>query len=512
MKQFTFEQKQKNVLLGFMALGAISLIASYFIDPTLQYSPTTHTRFWTNLLQNSAFFTLISFTAIFATAATLTMYAGWHTAFKRIWEAMGMFLPVGLGGLAIVGIGSMMHLHHIYHWADAKAVAEDKILLGKSGFLNFGFYFTAILGFGGAWYFFMRKFRALSLAQDSAPNDKSYSAYENVKVWAAAFLPIAGFTSAAAIWLWIMSIDAHWYSTMFAWYTTASAWVTCVAITILLLVYFKNRGLFPWVTSEHLHDLGKLLFAFSIFWTYLWFSQYMLIWYANIGEETIYFRQRLGEFPVLFYGNLVLNFILPFLVLVRNDTKRKFGTLTFASILIVIGHWWDYFQMVKIGPYKSILDHHAAGHGATGAAHGAEGHAATAAHGAEYAVGTAAQAVTHGVEHAAGTAAQAVTHGAEHATTTAAHAAETVAHGAEQVAKAVIETPALDALAKMNADNYFHYTQDLTAGFGLPGFLEIFTFLGFGALFVYFVFNQLTKASLIPESDPYLEETLNHHT
>jgi hypothetical protein len=541
MKQFIFEQKQKNVLLGFIALGAVSLIASYFIDPTLQYSPTTHTRFWTNLLQNSAFFTLISFTAIFATAATLTMYAGWHTAFKRIWEAMGMFLPIGLGGLAIVGIGSMMHLHHIYHWADAEVVAKDKILLGKSGFLNFGFYFLSIFGFGGAWYFFMRKFRALSLAQDNETGT-DYRWYENVKVWAAAFLPIAGFTSAAAIWLWLMSIDAHWYSTMFAWYTTASAWVTCLSITILLLVYFKNNGLFPWVTSEHLHDLGKLLFAFSVFWTYLWFSQYMLIWYANIGEETIYFRQRMGEFPVLFYGNLVLNFVLPFLILIRNDTKRKFGTLTFASILILFGHWWDFFQIVKIGPYKSILDHHAKehgdGHGATGAAPGAAEHAATtAAHGADHAVGAvvqAGEAAAHGAANAVGTVAhsageaaanavaqvgEAATHGAEHAAGSVEHAVTTtanvvgeVANGAGNVAKAVIETPAMDALAKINAENYFHYSSDLTAGFGLPGFLELFTFLGFGALFVYFVFNQLTKASLIPENDPYLEETLNHHT
>jgi hypothetical protein len=490
MKQFTFEQKQKNVLLGFIALGFISLIASYFIDPTLQYSPTTHTRFWTNLLQNSAFFTLISFTAIFATAATITMYAGWHTAFKRIWEAIGMFLPIGLGGIAIVGIGSMMHLHHIYHWADAVEVAKDKVLLGKSGFLNFGFYFSAVFLFGGAWYFFMRKFRALSLAQDNDSDQTEYPFYQNVKVWAAAFLPIAGFTSAAAIWLWVMSIDAHWYSTMFAWYTTASAWVSCVAITILFLIYFKTKGYFEWVTENHLHDLGKLAFAFSVFWTYLWFSQYMLIWYANIGEETIYFHQRMGEFPVLFYGNLLLNFVLPFLILIRNDTKRKFGSMAFACILILFGHWWDYFQMVKIGPYKSILDHHA--------------------HEAEHAVGAAHGAAEHGA-NAAGHAAEAAHGAAGHGVEAVGHAAEAVGHGAEHVAKAVIETPALDALAKTNAENYFHYNQDLTAGFGLPGFLEIFTFLGFGALFVYFVFSQLSKASLIPKNDPYLEETLNHH-
>lgn len=497
--QFTFEQKQKNVLLGFMALGFISLIASYFIDPTLQYSPTTHTRFWTNLLQNSAFFTLISFTAIFVTAATITMYAGWHTAFKRIWEAIGLFLPIGLSGIAIVGIASMMHLHHIYHWADAVEVAKDKILMGKSGFLNFGFYFASIFVFGGTWYFFMRKFRSMSLAQDSDTDRSEYPWYQRIKVWSAIFLPIAGFTSAAAIWLWLMSIDAHWYSTMYAWYTTASAWVSCLAITILMLIYFKTKGLFTWVTDEHMHDLGKLAFAFSVFWTYLWFSQYMLIWYANIGEETIYFHQRMGEFPVLFYGNLLLNFVLPFLILIRNDTKRKFGSMAFASILILFGHWWDFFQMVKIGPYKSILDHHAhEAHSATGAVHGAE----AAGHIAEGA-GHGAEAVHGAAEHGA----TSLANGAEHVSV----AAQTAAQGAEHLAKAVIETPALDALAKQNAENYFHYAQDLTAGFGLPGFLEIFTFLGFGALFVYFVFNELSKASLIPENDPYLEETLHHH-
>jgi hypothetical protein len=505
MKQFTFEQKQKNFLHGFMALGFVSLIASYFIDPTLQYEPTLHTRFWTNLLQNSAFFTLISFTAIFATAATLTMYAGWHTAFKRIWEGIGMFLPIGLSGIAIVGVASMMHLHHIYHWADAVEVAKDKVLTGKKGFLNFGFYFAAIFIFGGAWYFFMRKFRELSLAQDNDSDQTEYPFYQNVKVWAAVFLPIAGFTSAAAIWLWLMSIDAHWYSTMFAWYTTASAWVSCLAITILMLIYLKSKGYFVWVTDNHMHDLGKLAFAFSVFWTYLWFSQYMLIWYANIGEETIYFHQRMGEFPVLFYGNLVLNFVLPFLILIRNDNKRKFGTMAFASILILVGHWWDYFQMVKIGPYKVIMDAHTGAH-TEGSSHGATG----AAHGAEHAVeaaGHGANTVAQATEHATGAAA----HGAEHVANAVGQAAEAAGHGAEHIAKAVIETPALDALAKMNAENYFHYTPDMTAGFGLPGFLEIFTFLGFGSLFVYFVFNQLSKASLIPENDPYLEETMHHH-
>jgi hypothetical protein len=496
MKQFAFETRQKNVLFGGMALGAICLAATFFIDPTEH-----HTRFWTNLLHNSAFFGGIAFTAIFVTAATICMYAGWHTAFKRVWEGIGLFLPVGLLGVAIVGIGAKMGWHHLYHWADADLVKGDKILSGKASFLNIPMYFLATLGFGGIWYFFMRKFRSMSLAQDSvrAESKTDYPWYDRMKVWGAAFLPIAGFTSAAAIWLWLMSLDAHWYSTMYAWYTTASWWVSCVSATILMLIYLKGRGYFVWVTDEHLHDLGKFMFAFSIFWTYLWFSQYMLIWYANVGEETIYYRQRMGEFPVLFYGNILMNFILPFLILIRNDTKRKFGTLTFAATLIFVGHWWDFFQMIKIGPYKTAHMkpvEGAAAHGAVGeAAHGAAEHAPAAAHAA--------------VEHAAG----AVSAAGEHATSTVQAVGEHVATAANHVVEAAVsETPALDALAKMNADNYFHYTPDMTAGFGIPGLLEIGIFLGFASLFVWFVFSRLGEASLLPENDPYLEETLHHHT
>lgn len=475
MKQFVIEARQRNVLFGLMALGVICLIISFVSDPI---NDGHHLRFWTNLLQNVTFFTGIAFTATFVTAATITVYAGWHTAFKRVWEAMSLFLIIGLVGILIVGVAGKMGIHNIYHWMDTANpdVANDKILQGKAGFLNFTFYLVAIFGFGGTWYWFARKFRALSMEQDSANADPTYPYYKKLKFFGAMFMPIAGFTSAAAIWLWMMSIDPHWYSTMYAWYTTASWWVSCVAITILLLIYLKSKGYYQEVTTEHLHDLGKFLFAFSVFWTYLWFSQYMLIWYANIGEETIYFRQRMGEFPVLFYGNIIMNFVLPFLILIRNDTKRKMGSLGFVAVLVLIGHWWDFFQMIKIGPYKTALEHAAAGHADGGVAHG--GH----------------EAAGHAVAQAGHEAAQAAGHAIE--------------GGGHEVVKAAMS--ATEELQAINDANFFHYTPDMTIGYGIPGLPELGIFLGFCALFCYFIFLQLEKAALVPKNDPYLEETLHH--
>ena len=518
MKQFVFEQKQKNVFIGLMIIGLVSMFWTFTHDDG------AHTRFWTNFIQNAAFFTGIGFIATFAIAASIMTYSGWYTAFKRVWESISLFLIVGIVLMGIVFFSAWGHLNDIYHWANPALVKGDKILIGKSSFLNLGWYAAATFGFISVWYLFARKFRAFSLEQDKSPKDITYPFYTKAKVWGAAFLPIGAFTSAAAIWQWLMSIDAHWYSTMFAWYTTASWFVSMIAITILLLIYFKSKGYFHQVTIEHLHDLGKFLFAFSIFWTYLWFSQYMLIWYANIGEETIYFKQRMGEFPALFYGNLLMNFVLPFLILMRNDTKRKFGSLGFAAALVLFGHWIDFFQMVKVGPCEYAHLAHigssipGAGEPISQAAmKEGEGHAVkTAAHVAE----TAGVAVSK-------VAVPAAKHGAEGTMTTAAKtdaaAAAPVAEGAAKAVAKVAEVTGTEGATKeaakgaeevtdiLQAGNYFHYYPSTTAGFAFPSIPEFGTLCFFVGLFLYFVFNQLTKASLVPENDAFLEETLHHH-
>jgi hypothetical protein len=342
MNQFIFEKRQKTLFGVLMLIGVISLVITYMGDD--EY----HTRFWSNILHNSVFFTGIGLLALFMLAAKITAWAGWHTLFKRVWEAFSLFLIVGFILMLVIGIGLYAGWHHLYHWADAESVASDPVLLGKSSFLNKGWYVIGGAIIMGVWIFLATKIRALSVDEDTN-GDTLFTHARKLRIWGAAALPIIGFSSAAMIWLWVMSVDAHWYSTLFAWYSSVSLMVTMVALTIITLITLKIRGYFPLVTIEHLHDLGKYLFAFSIFWTYMWFSQFMLIWYGNIPEETIYYNTRLNEYPVLLYLNIGLNFALPFLVLLRNDTKRKYGTLMFISCVLVLSHWLDFFLMLKPG-------------------------------------------------------------------------------------------------------------------------------------------------------------------
>jgi hypothetical protein len=352
MNQFVFEKRQKTVLIGAMVLGLLCLFGSLIGDDEL------HTRFWTNYLHNAVFFTGIAFISLFILAAFTTAWAGWHTNVKRVWEAFSLFLTPGAILMLVVVLGVLFGFNHLYHWADADAVAEDSIMKGKSGFLNPIMYTLFTIVIMGTWIFFARKIRGLSLAEDQAGKGltDNFSHHRKLRVWSAGFLPIAGFFSAAIIWQWIMSLDAHWYSTMFAWYTGASWFVAAMALTTMILIYLKGKGYLSEVTADHFHDIGKYLFGISIFWTYLWFSQFMLIWYANVGEETIYFQERMTNYPVMFYANLVLNFVLPFFILMRNDTKRKYGTMFTASFLVFIGHWLDFFLMIKPGARHTAME------------------------------------------------------------------------------------------------------------------------------------------------------------
>jgi hypothetical protein len=269
-------------------------------------------------------------------------------------EAISSVVPVFAILALIVFLGIIFgHQHHIYHWLDTEHVEHDPILKGKKGFLNPVFFLGWTLITLAAWTLIGAKMRKLSERADEPMDLEGGKKWLHTNtIWASAFLIFFGLTVGSTIpWLWLMSIDAHWYSTMYSWYTFASTFVAGMSLIALYVIYLKNNDYLEYTTDEQLHDLGKFMFAFSVFWTYLWYSQFMLIWYANIPEETVYFKPRMqGPYRGIFFLNLIVNFILPFLLLMRRGSKRNYTTVTFVAVLIIIGHWIDFFQMVMPGP------------------------------------------------------------------------------------------------------------------------------------------------------------------
>jgi hypothetical protein len=349
----------KKWTIGLILVGAIALLYGLIMFHPFEHAGhgvnVSSTRFWSVLLQNCVFWLLVVNASMFFIGVTTLAMGGWQVALRRVPEAISSVVPV-LGIICFLILMIIVWGGHddIYHWVNKETVAGDKILNGKKGFLNpiFFTFFSAITIF--LWWFLGYKLRSLSIESDkTGPMD-----YETGKkwinkniLWASLFIVYFGLSVGSTIpWLWIMSIDAHWYSTMFSWYTFASSFVSGMSLIALFVVFLKNRGQLEYVTEEHLHDVGKFMFAFSIFWTYLWFSQYMLIWYANIPEETGYFKIRVqGPFRGIFFLNLIINFLCPFLILMKKSAKRNYTMITVMAVLIIFGHWIDFWQMVMPG-------------------------------------------------------------------------------------------------------------------------------------------------------------------
>ena len=353
---FELPDGYKKWTMGLMGVGAVALLYGIFI-----YQPFAHThtqdstRFWAVLLQNSVYWLLIVNVGMFFIGFTTLAMGGWQVALRRVPEAISSVVPV-LGVITFLILMAIVWggRDDIYPWVNKATVESDKIIKGKSGFLNPVFYsvFSGIIIF--LWWALGQKMRSLSLESDNAGTMDYETGDRWIKkniLYASLFIVLFGLSVGSTIpWLWLMSIDVHWYSTMYSWYTFASTFVAGMSLMALFVIFLKNNGQLEYVTDEHLHDVGKFMFAFSIFWTYLWFSQYMLIWYANIPEETGYFKIRVqGPYRGIFFLNLILNFVCPILILMKKAVKRNYTLMTFMAILIIFGHWIDFWQMVMPG-------------------------------------------------------------------------------------------------------------------------------------------------------------------
>ena len=341
---FTINKKAKNLSMALMAIGLIALIFGFI---------TNAHGAWPALLFNTYFYLGISVFAVFFVAMQYVAEAGWAIVLKRVPEAIMAALPVFSIIMLFIMLASIMHWNHIYHWLhegimDPASEHYDKILTGKEPYLNATFFIIRTIIYLLIWNYFAKKLRTLSILEDANGGISYHNAGVKASAWFMVFFAI---TSAAASWDWIMSIDAHWFSTIFGWYVFAEWSVIGFTTILLFTLYLKRQGYLQDVNENHIHDLGKWIFAFSLVWTYIWFSQFMLIWYANIPEEVTYYTARLEvhNYKFLFWFSMLINFILPIILLMSRDAKRHKGRLIFVSIFILIGHWLNSYLLVTPG-------------------------------------------------------------------------------------------------------------------------------------------------------------------
>ena len=199
--------------------------------------------------------------------------------------------------------------------------------------------------------YFANWFRKKSLEEDNLSVNKGESTpiYQKSIFMGILFIAFFAYTSSSSSWDWLMSIDVHWFSTMYGWYAFSGMWVSSIIVVLILVLYLKSLGLLKEVNDSHIHDLGKWMFAISMLWAYLWFSQFMLIWYSNIPEEVTYYIERFNDYKMLYIGTFLVNFLLPFFVLMSRDAKKNVVFLLPVAIILFFCHWIDVLVMVLPG-------------------------------------------------------------------------------------------------------------------------------------------------------------------
>jgi len=298
---------------------------------------------WAAIYVPALFFMMIALGVLAFYAIQRASQAGWSIVLYRIMEGITAYLLPGCIFVIIILLFSALKFNHLFIWMDPEVVAHDEIIRNKVGYLNTPFFFARALIYITGWVLYRNISRRLSLEQD---NNNDISIHKKLFKFSAGFLVFFLVTESMMSWDWIMSIDPHWFSTLFGWYVFAGMLVSGVTTIALITIYLKSQNYLSFVNDSHIHDLAKFMFGVSVFWAYLWFSQFMLIWYSNIPEEVTYFITRIEDYNFLFFGMVVLNLIFPLIVLMNSDFKKTNFIVILTGIVIIIGHYIDVYNMI----------------------------------------------------------------------------------------------------------------------------------------------------------------------
>jgi hypothetical protein len=350
--EYAFEGRAKRTTFILMAIGLLSIVLGFF------GGDHAGNRVLTSIFISGFFFFSVGLAGTFFLAVQYAAESGWPTVLKRVMEGVAAYTPIGAVTLLVLFLMATFHIgdFHLYHWMDHNLFDPthedyDQIIAKKEPYLNKPFWWIRTLVYLGAYVWFTMLFRKRSLMEDNPLEDEKGFFNKN-RTLAAIFLVFFGYTSVTASWDWLMSIDTHWFSTIYGWYIFSGMWIAGMVMMTLLVVYLKSKGLMEFVNDSHMHDMGKWVFAISFLWTYLFFCQFMLYWYSNIPEEVAYYQARIDDYSWLFWGTVLINFVFPMLLLMSKDAKKNAGFLVFVGVIIFFGHWMDVFMIVSPGVMK----------------------------------------------------------------------------------------------------------------------------------------------------------------
>lgn len=344
------EQFQIPKTFRIITLILISIGAGTFIIGLISDRETT----WASYLITNYYFLSIAMGGVFFYVIQSITQSGWASAFKRVPEAMMAYVPFAALFFLLLYFGT----HDLYHWSHTEAVANDPLLQHKSSFLNVPFFFVRIIIFFALWIIFIGILRKLSLREDlfdPTEQDGIMALFNRSELYSKIFIFILAITFSLSAFDWIMSIDAHWYSTIFALKNLVAAFLHGVSVLTLIVIILYRKGYFPFLNKYHLHDFSRYIFMLAIVWGYFWFSQFMIIWYGNIPEETVYYSVRWQEgWKLMFFLEIGLNWAVPFIVLLPIKASRNMTVITIVIIFLIIGQYVELFVQVIPGTVGTL--------------------------------------------------------------------------------------------------------------------------------------------------------------
>lgn len=331
---YFFPLSLKYISFILIGIGIAALGYAFYSNPA---------QAWVNLLLNNFYFLSLALGALFFYSVQYVSESGWSAMFKRIPEAMSAYIPVAAVFALLLLLGS----HSMYHWTHADVVETDALIAHKAPYLNMPFFTIRLLILFAVWIFIWYIIRKFSGLEDQSSDLKLF---EKNKFYSKVFIFAFVITFSVAAFDWIMSIDSHWFSTVFALRAIISAAYFSIAFMVLLLLFLNKQGYFEKLTKYHLHDFGRYIFRFSIVWGYLWFIQYLILWYANIPEGTQYYVPRLqGDWQPLFYAEFIMNWTIPFLIMMSDSLGRNRIVLIIISSIMLIGFYVSLYLQIWPG-------------------------------------------------------------------------------------------------------------------------------------------------------------------